>query len=71
MRRMLAPFEYRHVRVFGVTRIVGGVVAVAVGVACLSYAVYGWAAFFLVVGALNLACGYWELAIARSVPPRA
>ena len=71
MRRLLAPFEYRHVRVFGVTRIVGGVVAAAAGVVCLSYAVYGWAAFFLVVGALNLACGYWELTIARSSPPRA
>jgi hypothetical protein len=71
MRRLLAPFEYRHVRAFGVTRIVGGVVAAAAGVVCLSYAAYGWAAFFLVVGALNLACGYWELTIARSAPPRA
>ena len=66
MRRLLAPFEYRHVRVFGVTRITGGFVAATAGVVCLSYAAYGWAAFFLVVGALNLACGYWELTIARS-----
>jgi hypothetical protein len=70
MRRLLAPFEYRHVRVFGVTRIVSGVVAAAAGVVCLSYAVYGWTAFFLVVGALNLACGYWELTIARSASAR-
>jgi uncharacterized membrane protein YccC len=70
MRRLLAPFEYRHVRAFGVTRIVGGVVAVAAGVVCLSYAIYGWATFFLVVGALNLACGYWELTIARSATTR-
>jgi hypothetical protein len=42
----------------------------AAGVVCLSYAVYGWAAFFLVVGALNLACGYWELTIARSASAR-
>jgi hypothetical protein len=70
MRRLLAPFEYRHVRVFGATRIVGGVVAAAAGVVCLSYAVYGWAAFFLVVGALNLACGYSELTIARSASAR-
>lgn len=70
MRRLLAPFEYRHVRAFGVTRIVGGVVAVAAGVVCLSYLAYGWAAFFLVVGALNLACGYWELTIARSATTR-
>jgi len=70
MRRLLAPFEYRHVRVFGVTRIAGGVLAAAAGVVCLSYAVYGWAAFFLVVGALNLACGYWELTIARFASAR-
>jgi hypothetical protein len=70
MRRLLAPFEYRHVRVFGVTCIVGGVVAAAAGVVCLAYAVYGWAAFFLVVGALNLACGYWELTIGRSASAR-
>jgi len=70
MRRLLAPFEYRHVRVFGVTRIVGGVVAAAAGVVCLSYAVYGWAAVVVVVGALKLACGYWELTIARSASAR-
>jgi len=66
MRRLLAPFEYRHARIFGVTRTVGGVVAAAAGLVCLSYGVSGWAAFFLAVGALNLACGYWELTIARS-----
>ena len=70
MRRLLAPFEYRHVHVFGVTRIVGGVVAATAGVVCLSYGVYGWAAFFLVLGALNLAGGSWYLTIARSAPAR-
>jgi hypothetical protein len=65
-RLLLAPFEYRHLRVFGVTRIVGGSVAAGAGIVCLSYAAYGWAAFFLVVGALNLAGGYWECSIARS-----
>lgn len=66
MRRLLAPFEYRHLRLFGVTRIVGGTVAAVAGVVCLSYSVYGWAVFFLVLGALNLAGGYWELTIAGS-----
>ncbi len=70
MQRLLAPFEYRHLRVFGVTRIVGGIVAAVAGVVCLSYSVYGWAAFFVVVGALNLAGGYWELTIVRSVSAR-
>ena len=55
---------------FGVTRVAGGTVAAAAGVVCLSYVPYGWAAFFLVVGALNLAAGYWELTVARSVSAR-
>ncbi len=70
MQRLIIPWEYRHLRVFGVTRIAGGSVAAAAGVVCLSYGVYGWAAFFLVLGALNLAGGYWYLAIARSASRR-
>jgi hypothetical protein len=71
MQRLINPWEYRHLRAFGVTRIAGGLVAATAGVICLSYAVYGWAAFFLVVGVLNLAGGYWYITIARSAPPRA
>jgi hypothetical protein len=68
MQRLIAPWEYRHARGFGVTRIFSGSIAAAAGVVCLSYSVYGWAAFFLVIGALNLAGGYWEITIARSAP---
>jgi hypothetical protein len=68
LRRLIAPWEYRHLRAFGVTRIAG--VAAAAGVVCLSYGVYGWAAFFLVLAALNLAGGYWYLTIVRSAPAR-
>ena len=68
MQRLINPWAYRHLRAFGVTRIAGGFVA---GVVCLSYAAYGWAAFFLVVGVLNLAGGYRYITIARSSPPRA
>jgi len=71
MQRLIFPWEYRHLRAFGVTRIAGGFIAATAGVVCLSYGAYGWAAFFLSVGALNLAGGYWELAIARSSTPRA
>jgi len=71
MQRLIWPWEYRHVRAFGIVRTVGGLVAATVGLICLSYAAYGWAAFFLVVGALNLAGGSWFLTIARSQPPRA
>ena len=65
-QRLINPWEYRHLRVFGVTRLAGGSVAAAAGVICLSYGVYGWAAFFLILAALNLADGSWYLTIDRS-----
>ena len=70
MQRLIVPYEYRHLRLFGVGRIAGGSVAAAAGVICLSYGVYGWAAFFLGIAALNFAGGYWYLTIARSAPAR-
>jgi len=63
--RLIAPPEYRHLRAFGIARVVGGIVAAGLGFVCLSYAAYGWAAFFLVVAALDLPAGFWELTIAR------
>jgi hypothetical protein len=66
LQRLIWPYEYRHLRFFGVGRIVGGCVAAAAGLICLSYGVYSWAAFFLVIGALNLAGGSWYLSIDRS-----
>ncbi|MGA9315315.1 MAG: hypothetical protein WBV77_11865 [Solirubrobacteraceae bacterium] len=71
MQRLIFPWEYRHLHAFGLTRISGGVMAATAGVICLSYAAYGWAVFFLAVAVLNLAGGYWYIAIARSSPPRA
>jgi hypothetical protein len=65
IQRLIAPPEYRHLRAFGIARVAGGIVAAGVGFACLSYAAYGWAAFFLVVAALDLPTGYLELTIAR------
>jgi hypothetical protein len=66
MRRLINPFVYRHPRVFGLMHIAGGSLAAAAGLICLGYGVYGWAGFFLVIAALNLAGGYWYLTIARS-----
>jgi len=68
--RLINPWEYRHLRASGVTRIVGGSAAAAAGVVCLSYRVYGWAAFFLALGALNLGGGCWYFTIARSASAR-
>lgn len=70
MRRLIVPWEFRHLRGFGVTRIAGGSVAAAAGVVCLSYGVYEWATLFLVLGALNLGGGYWYLTVDRSAPAR-
>ena len=70
MQRLIVPYEYRHLRLFGAGRIAGGAVAATAGVVCLSYGVYGWAAFFLVLGALNLGGGYWYLTVARSASAR-
>jgi hypothetical protein len=70
MQRLIVPYEYRHLRVFGVGRIAGGSVAVVAGAVCLSYGVYGWAAFFLALGALNLTGGSWYLTIAGSASAR-
>ena len=70
LHRLISPWEYRHLRVFGVTHIAGGIVAAGIGAFILSYSAYGWAALFLAIGALNLAGGYWDLSIARSASAR-
>jgi hypothetical protein len=66
LQRLINPWEYRHLRAFGVTHVAGGSVAAGASLICLAYGVYGWAAFFGVVGGLNLAGGYWYLTIDRS-----
>jgi len=70
LQRLINPVAYRHLRFFGVGHIAGGSVAAAAGVICLSYGVYGWAAFFLVIAALNIGGGYWYLTIDRSAAAR-
>jgi hypothetical protein len=69
---LINPWEYRHLRISGVMRIFGGSVQADAGVVCLAYRAYGWATFFLVLAALNLAGGYWYLTIdaqrAKAVP---
>jgi len=70
LQRLIHPWVYRRLRFFGITRIAAGGVAAAAGFICLSYGAYGWAAFFLVVGALALAVGCWYLTIARSASAR-
>jgi hypothetical protein len=68
--RLVPPWVYRHPRFFGAGHIAGGSVAAVAGLICLSYGVYGWGAFFLALGALNVAGGSWYLTIARSASAR-
>jgi len=69
-QRWISPWAYRHLRFYGAGHVAGGSVAAGAGVVCLSYRVYGWAAFFLVIGALNLGGGYWYLTVDRSARAR-
>jgi len=66
MRRLINPVAYRHPRAVAAAHIAGGTVATIAGVICLGYGVYGWAAFFLVIAALNFGGGAWYLSIARA-----
>jgi hypothetical protein len=68
MQRLINPVAYRHLRPLGVLHIAGGSVAAGAGLICVAYRVYGWAAFFLAIGAANLGGGYWYLSIDRSRP---
>src|ERR1022692_4246102 len=70
LQRLIHPWEYRRLRFFGVRRTAAGSVAAVAGFICLAYGGYGWAAFFLVVAALSIAHGCWDLAIARSASAR-
>ena len=70
MQRVIPSLVYRHLRFCGVRAIAGSGVAAAAGFICLAYGGYGWAAFFLVLGALDLAGGYWYLTIDRSARAR-
>jgi hypothetical protein len=64
--RLIPPWVRRHPRFYGVGHVTGGGVAAVAGLICLAYGVHGWAAFFLVIAALNLAGGSWYLTLARS-----
>ena len=66
LQRLISPPEYRHLRAFARVRIGGGSAAAAAGLICLAYHVYGWAAFFLVLAALEFVSAYWYFAIDRS-----
>jgi len=70
MRRLIPRWEYRHLRACGGTRVAAGLLLGGLGVVTLSFGgsdtkTYGWTAFWLLLGGLDFAFGYWEMTIAR------
>ena len=81
MQRFISPWEYRHLRVFAVTRAAAGGFQLGIGLVLLSLGrqagtdqerrkMYRLSAWFLVPAAGNLAGGYWYATIAPSAIPR-
>jgi hypothetical protein len=71
MRRMISPWECRHLRAWAGVRMTSGVVVAGLGAVTLSYGgndrkTYGWTMVFLAMAAAQFSFGYWELTIARS-----
>ena len=70
-RILIRSWEYRRLRFWAGVRIAAGTVLVGLGVITLvggsfTAAAFAWAAFFLVLAALQFSVGYWYLAIIRS-----
>jgi hypothetical protein len=82
MHRLISPWQYRHLRAFGVTHAAAGGFELGIGLVLLSLGrsaetdqerrkMYRLSAWFLVPAALNLAGGCWYVTIAGSAvqPP--
>jgi hypothetical protein len=75
MRRIISPWEYRHLSAWAGVRIAGGTALVGLGVVTLAFGgndgkTYGWTVAFLALAAAQFSFACWELAIARSASPR-
>ncbi len=75
MRRIIAPWEYRHLRTWARVRIVAGVVLLGLGFVTLALGgsdstTYIWAAAFLAAGVAQFGVASWLLSVARSIGDR-
>jgi signal transduction histidine kinase len=75
MRRIIPRFEFRRLHGMARVRIAVGAVLVGLGVITLvggsfTAEAFAWAAFFLVLGALQFLVGYWYITIAYHPLPR-
>ena len=81
IRRLITPWEYRHLRGVMATRFAAGGFHLGVGLVLVSLGrragtdrerrkCYGWAAYFLAFAALQFSGGFLDMTADRSVPPR-
>ena len=75
MHRLIAPWEYRHLRAWASVRTAIGAVLVGLGAVTLAGGSFspkaaGWATLFLAAAAAQLLFAAWERAIARSASAR-
>jgi hypothetical protein len=81
LRRLIRPWEYRHLQAVANVRFAGGGFQLGVGLVLLSLGrqagsagerrkCYRWAAWFLGMSALQFAGGIMDVVAARSEPPR-
>jgi hypothetical protein len=75
MRRLIPRFAFRRLHAVARVHVVAGTVLAGLGVIMLAGGSFtavaiAWAAFFLVLAALQFSVGYWYLAIVRSAPLR-
>ena len=81
IRRLITPWEYRHIHAVAGVRLVAGGFQLGVGLVLLSLGhkagndrerrtYFRWAAYFLVMAVLQLFGGTLDMTVARSEPPR-
>jgi hypothetical protein len=72
MQRIIAPWEYRHLRAWARVRIAAGTVLVGLGAVTLAVSpkATGWATLALAAATAHFLYAAWELAIARSAAAR-
>lgn len=72
MRRIIIPFEYRHLRAWAGVHTAIAIVLAGLGAVTLSFGgnhgvTYGWTALWLVLAAVQFTVAYWFLTIAHSI----
>jgi hypothetical protein len=69
LKRLISPFEYRHLRPVAGLHFGGGIVLLIFAGILFTYA-FWWALLPLASAAANFGWGYWDLTIARSASQR-